>query len=68
MKNLQYLYNKLFDLCVDILTVMARYVGMTYKEINIWIFCIIGPLVFITMAAIIIHQYYKLKYLSKSRV
>jgi hypothetical protein len=29
---------------VQLLYVMADAVGMTYKEINVWIFCIVWPL------------------------
>jgi hypothetical protein len=53
--------DKLFDLCVYILNVGADILGMTYKEINIWIFCIIEPIVFFVMLFIIIKQYIKLK-------
>lgn len=53
--------NKLFDQLVDLLEVMAKYCHMTYKEINIWIFVIIEPLVFLIMLSIIIYQYFLLK-------
>ena len=39
-----------FDLCVQLLYVMADAVGMTYKEINVWIFCIVWPLLTVGMA------------------
>ena len=42
--------NKVFDLCVDILLYGADILGMTYNEINIWLFVIIQPLIHITMA------------------
>ena len=41
--------NKLFDLCVLALELLASLTGFTYKEINIWIFVIIEPLVFLSM-------------------
>lgn len=41
--------DSLFDLCVHILEVCAKSVGMTYKEVNIWIFVIIEPIIFILM-------------------
>ena len=43
--------NKVFDLCVDILLYGADILGMTYNEINIWLFVIIQPLIHIIMAA-----------------
>jgi hypothetical protein len=49
-------FNRLFDLCVDVMIYWAKLFGMTYKEINIWIFCVIEPLVFLIMLGIIIGQ------------
>ncbi len=34
----------IFDLCVELLEWGARMTGLTYKEINIWVFVIIHPL------------------------
>jgi hypothetical protein len=34
-----------FDWCVRLLYEMAALIGMTYEEINVYIFVIIGPLV-----------------------
>lgn len=48
--------NRLFDLCVDIMIYWAKLSGMTYKEINIWIFCIIEPIIFLIMLGVIIAQ------------
>ena len=41
--------NQLFDLCVLALEVVASFTGLSYKEINIWIFVIIEPIVFLCM-------------------
>jgi hypothetical protein len=35
--------NELFDWCVSFLIWAAPQVGMTYQEINIWLFVIIQP-------------------------
>jgi hypothetical protein len=40
-----------FNLCVDFLLWISRITGLTYVEINVWIFCIIWPL--ITMGLVI---------------
>ena len=45
-----------FKLCVDILVFLANVLGITYQEINVWIFCIIEPIVFIYMLTLIIKQ------------
>ena len=36
--------HELFDICVDILYLVADLTGWTYKEANIWIFVILHPL------------------------
>ena len=46
----------LFQDCVDILRHWADVLGMTYEEINIWIFLIIEPVIFIAMCLWIIHR------------
>jgi hypothetical protein len=42
--------NEIFDLCVQLLYAFADIFGMTYKEINVWIFCIIWPIITAIMA------------------
>ena len=39
-----------FDLCVELLLLLAQLSGLTYKEINVWIFCIVWPLMTLAMA------------------
>lgn len=46
--------NKLFDLCVLALELLASFTGLSYKEVNIWIFVIIEPIVFLLMLAYIL--------------
>ena len=41
--------NEIFDLCENLLIVMADDMGMTYKALNVWIFCIIEPIIFISL-------------------
>ena len=47
------------DLCVDKL-------GISYEAINIWIFVIIEPIIFIIMISYIIHLRRKIKKLNKN--
>ncbi|WP_306639953.1 hypothetical protein [Sanyastnella coralliicola] len=42
--------NVAFDYCVELLEHWAVLTGTTYKEINIWIFVIIEPIVFVVMS------------------
>ncbi len=43
--------NAIFDWCVDLLEYVAPLIGMTYKELNVWLFVIIHPT--ITLALLI---------------
>ena len=53
--------NGLFAWCVKILVEGGHTLGISYEEINIWIFCIIEPIVFILMLYIIIKQRGKIR-------
>lgn len=50
------IFNDVFYWCVDLLKGWARQLGMTYEEINVWIFCVIEPIVFVVMLTIIFRQ------------
>ena len=58
-------YNSLFDKCVELLIWFASMFDMTYKEINIWIFVIIEPIIFILMVLWIIRLKIRIKKLQK---
>ena len=32
-----------FDICVRLLFAVGRYLGISYEEVNVWLFCIIWP-------------------------
>lgn len=53
--------NSLFDWCVQILIDGGHLLGISYNEINIWIFCIIEPVVFLLMLVVIISQWRKIR-------
>jgi len=57
--------DKIFNWCVDILVKFAELLGLTYNEINVYIFVIITPLIFLIMFFIIITQQIKIKSLNK---
>jgi hypothetical protein len=40
----------IFDLCVEFLYICAGLFGMTYKVVNVWIFCIAWPVLTVGMA------------------
>ena len=45
-----------FDWCVILLIDIARVLGITYEEINVWLFCIILPIVFYCCAILVGYQ------------
>ena len=45
-----------FDACVQILLALAGWTGMSYKEINVWIFVILWPLLTAGMGILMIAQ------------
>ena len=57
--------NVIFDSCVELLVQLAELLGITYNEINVWIFVIFEPLIFLIMICIIIKQVIKIKRLKK---
>ena len=53
--------DEIFNTCVDLLYYWGDIIGLTYKEINVWIFVIIQPLIFIVMSSWIIYLRKKIK-------
>jgi hypothetical protein len=50
-----------FDWCVRLLYEMAALIGMTYEEINVYIFVIIGPLVLLASLTLNVYLLKSLK-------
>lgn len=48
--------DQMFSLCVNFLLLVGKRVGMSYNEINIWIFCIIWPVITLLSVALNILQ------------
>ena len=61
--------NEIFDWCVRLLIFLATQFGMTYKEINVWIFVIIWPVITIVLVVWVILQQLRIRRLlnEKSR-
>ena len=51
----------LFDLCVRILMWLAHLFGVSYNEINIWIFCVLWPLATLILIALVLWQWMKIR-------
>ncbi len=54
-----------FDWCVNVLVYWAGVLGMTYKEINVWVFVILWPIFTIVLIGIIVLQRRLIRKLSK---
>ena len=57
--------NQLFDWCVNVLVYWAGIFGITYKEINVWVFVIIWPILTAVLIVIIFLQQRRIRNLSK---
>jgi hypothetical protein len=56
----------IFDWCVAVLVYFAGVFGITYKEINVWVFVIIWPLISIALVVIIVVQRIRIRRLEKA--
>ena len=54
------MFDAIFDWCVALLVWMANTTGLTYKDINVWIFVIIWPVLLVVMAVVIVIQQHEL--------
>jgi hypothetical protein len=57
--------DQIFDWCVNVLVYWAGIFGITYKEINVWVFVIIWPILTVVLIGIIVVQRRKIDQLSK---
>ena len=53
-----------FDLCVDVLLWLADLFGISYNTINIWVFCIIWPILTVTLMILVVKQHFQIRRLS----
>jgi hypothetical protein len=58
--------DQVFDWCVNALVYWAGILGITYKEINVWVFVIIWPILTLLLVAVIIWQWRRICQLSKT--
>lgn len=59
--------DRIFDWCVNVLLFWANALGITYKEINVWVFVIIWPVLTIVLIALILKQRQKIRQLLKDK-
>ncbi len=60
-----YWINTTFDWCVNFLYKIADLIGVSYEEINVWLFVIIGPILFFISIFLNYYFYKKIKELKK---
>ncbi len=58
--------DQIFDWCVQVLLYWAGVLGITYKEINVWVFVILWPILTIIMGIIIFWQRQIIRQLSSA--
>jgi hypothetical protein len=59
--------DQIFDWCVQVLVYWAGVLGITYKEINVWVFVILWPILTLVLAAVILWQRQRIQQLSKQK-
>lgn len=52
--------DRLFDLCVRTLYWLADVSGMSYKEVNVWLFCL-WPVLTVVLELVVVVQWVALK-------
>ena len=57
-----------FDWCVAILVYYAGIFGITYKEINVWVFVIIWPIFTLILIALVFIQQIRIQRLLKKEI
>lgn len=57
----------IFDCSVKVLVYFAGVLGITYKEINVWVFVIIWPILTLALVAIIIRQHVRIRRLENGK-
>lgn len=53
--------DNIFDICVIFLARFADLLGISYEEINLWIFCLIWPIVTILLFLEIVRLRFKVR-------
>jgi hypothetical protein len=51
----------IFDASVQLLRIGAKMLGISYQAINVWVFCVIWPLLTLALVALIIIQHQKIR-------
>jgi hypothetical protein len=60
--------DSVFDACVQLLLTLAEWTGLTYKEVNVWIFVIVWPLFTLGLVILAICQRRRIHEFEKSNI
>ena len=52
---------RVFWHCVDILNIIASWLGISYEELNIWVFVVIQPAIIFALIMILLWQQWRHK-------
>jgi hypothetical protein len=55
----------IFDWCVNVLVYFAGVLGITYKEINVWVFVILWPILTLALIVVVLIQQIRIRRLEK---
>jgi Flp pilus assembly protein TadB len=55
----------IFDWCVEVLVYFAGVFGITYKEINVWVFVIIWPILTLALLTVLFLQQKRIRRLQQ---
>ena len=58
--------DQIFDWCVRVLVYWAGILGITYKEINVWVFVIVWPILTLFLIGFVLWQQKRIRQFSKS--
>ena len=59
--------DEIFNFCVILLSDLAKFLNITYEEINVWLFCVIWPILTLILFAEIIRLRVKISIKNENR-
>jgi len=59
--------DQIFDWCVLVLVYWANILGITHKEINVWVFVVLWPIITLMLLVICIRQQQRIRQLSNGK-
>lgn len=60
--------DQIFDWCVNVLVYWAQVFGISYKEINVWVFVILWPSLTVLLIGMIVVQYRTIRKLARQQL